>query len=110
MDCQDWTEVLVKKKIVFTPKISTHPKQSQSSLTLNKFDSNDEIIKAKNLSNESRQHIVQFRAVNKLMQKDLDARCSFPKNTIQLLESNKKAPSLKELQTLNRIMKTGLSL
>ena len=67
-------------------------------------------VKAKMFSHESKQAIIAYRISNKLSQAELDSRCSFPKNTIQQLEANKRAPTTKELQTLNRILKTGLTL
>lgn len=108
MDHQDWTEVVVKK-----PKPATHivaKNTNPDAAKMRKLENDDIHVKPKMFSNESRNEIVKYRIANSLSQSDLDARCSFPKNTIQNLEANKRPPSTKELQTLNRILKTGLTL
>lgn len=105
MDNQDWTTVVVSKKKVPVPK------NTNTEYTKLKKIENDEIyVKPKMFSHESKQAIIQYRIANNLSQTNLDAMCSFPKNTMQMLEANKKAPTTKELQTLNRLLKTGLSL
>lgn len=70
----------------------------------------DEITKPKMLASESRQELVQRRLAEKLTQQQLDQKCSFPAHTIRDLEANKRAPTTKELQTLNRVLKCGLRL
>ena len=70
----------------------------------------EEYVKPKLLSAESRQELVQKRLAEKLTQQQLDQRCSFPAHTINQLEANKRAPTPRELQTLNRILKCGLRL
>jgi len=108
MDNQDWTPVVVKKT---KPVTQITLKNSNPEYVLHKKLENEEIhVKAKMFSNESKQTIIQYRISNKLSQGDLDARCSFPRNTIQQLEANKRAPTTKELQTLNHVLKTGLTL
>ena len=70
----------------------------------------EEFGKSKLLAPESRQELVQRRLAEKLSQQQLDQRCSFPAHTIRDLEANKRAPTTKELQTLNRVLKCGLRL
>jgi len=106
MDHQDWTEVTVKKRIAKTQHVSATPEVAK----MRKLENDDIHVKPKMLSQESRSTIVKARIANGLSQSELDARCSFPKNTIQQLEANKRAPTSRELQTLNRILKTGLTL
>jgi hypothetical protein len=108
MDNQDWTPVVVKKT---KPKTEIVAKNTNSEYTLHKKLENDEIhVKAKMFSHESKQTIIQYRLSNKLSQSEMDSRCNFPRNTIQQLEANKRAPTTKELQMLNRVLKTGLTL
>ena len=108
MDTQDWTPVVVNKK---RPRTEIQPKNvNPEAARLRKIENDETFVKPKMLSQESHRAIVSYRIENKLSQNDLDARCGFPRNTIQLLEANKAAPSIKQLQTLNRIMKTGLTL
>jgi ribosome-binding protein aMBF1 (putative translation factor) len=106
MEHQDWTEVTVKKRSSKYQQTPTNPEVTK----IKKLENNDIYVKPKMFSQESRNTIVQARIANSLSQSDLDARCSFPKNTIQQLEANKRGPTSKELQTLNRILKTGLTL
>jgi DNA-binding transcriptional regulator YiaG len=108
MDNQDWTPVVVNKVKAKSQIVAKH---TNPEYTLLKKLENEEIhVKAKMFSHESKQTIIQYRISNTLSQADLDARCNFPKDTIQQLEANKRAPTTKELQTLNRVLKTGLTL
>ena len=105
---QDWTPVVLKRR---KPKTQIVPKQTNHEGQRLKKLENDEIyVKPKKLSKESIATIVNFRIDNMLSQSDLDARCGFPRNTIQLFESNKLSPNTGQLQQLNKILKTGLSL
>ena len=70
----------------------------------------EEYVKPKMLTPESRQELLQLRLGMKLTQQELDQKCAFPPHTINHLESNKRAPSPRELQMLNRILKCGLKL
>lgn len=104
---QDWTTITLKKKITSSkPAINISP----ATIALRKLEDNDTIVKQKLLSHESKQLIVSYRIEHKLSQSGLDNLCSFPKNTIQHLESNKRGPSNSELQMLNRLLKTPLKL
>lgn len=107
MDNQDWTPVVVNKKRTTTivPK-STNP----DVVKLRKLENDEIYVKPKMFSNESRKAIIDYRIRNKFNQSQLDAVCSFPKNTIQQIEAHKRTPSTKELNTLNRVLKTGLTL
>ena len=108
MDHQDWTPVVVKKHSVHTAIVAKSI--SPDAVKMRKLE-NDEIhVKAKMFSSESRKKIIEYRIEHKINQSQLDGLCSFPKNTIQQIESNKRAPSTKELNTLNRVLKTGLTL
>jgi DNA-binding transcriptional regulator YiaG len=84
-------------------------RQSGTAAHLAKLD-REELVKPKMLSSESRQELVQRRLAEKLTQQQLDQRCSFPPHTIRDLEANKRAPTSKELSTLNRVLKCGLKL
>jgi ribosome-binding protein aMBF1 (putative translation factor) len=108
MDLQDWTPVIVNKKRSRS-EIQTK-NVNPDAARLRKIENEETFVKPKMLSHESLKKIVSYRIENKLSQSDLDSRCGFPRNTIQLLESHKIAPSTKQLQILNRILKTGLTL
>lgn len=112
MDHQDWNPVTIRSsaRIAEKQKAATlQPKRSGEAQRLAKVEAT-EFAKPKMLSPESRQELVQKRLAEKLTQQQLDQRCSFPPHTIRDLEANKRAPSTKELQVLNRVLKTGLKL
>lgn len=113
MDHQDWNPVTIRSSARIAEKQKTaasiQPKRSGEAQRLAKVEAT-EYAKPKMLSSESRQELVQKRLAEKLSQQQLDQRCSFPPHTIRDLEANKRAPSAKELQVLNRVLKTGLKL
>jgi ribosome-binding protein aMBF1 (putative translation factor) len=116
MDCQDWTPTVLRNGKVMAARKATEqasrPKMSAEAIRLAKLANDDEgvVKRAKTLSVESRQTMMRLRAEQKWSQRDLDMRCSFPANTIRDLESGKIAPSSGQLNTINRVLKTGLKL
>ena len=111
MDHQDWNPVTIRSsaRIAAAGKKEIVPKRSSDAQRLAKIEK-EEYVKPKMLSSESRQELVQRRLAEKLTQQQLDQRCAFPPHTIRDLEANKRAPTSKELQTLNRVLKLGLKL
>ncbi len=116
MDHQNWEPQLLRKPAAVaradalrTGKKEIVERRSDMAQHLAKVE-REEYSKPKLLAPESRQELVQRRLAEKLTQQQLDQRCSFPPHTVQELESNKRAPTQKELQTLNRILKCGLRL
>ena len=69
-----------------------------------------DIAKAKQLAPESRQEIVTKRAAMKKSQVELNQLCNFPVNTIREIEAGRICPTIGQLNTLNRVLKTGLKL
>jgi hypothetical protein len=69
-----------------------------------------EIVRVKLLTPESVRVLQDYRRENSLTQKQLDQRCSFPANTVNLLESRRAGPTVGQLRDLNRLLKTGLTL
>lgn len=118
MDCQDWTHVTFSKSkraagsaagSGYTGAKQILERKSGEGQHIAKID-REELPKAKMLSSESRQELIQRRLALKLSQVQLDQQCAFPPHTVNALEANKRAPSSKELQVLNRILKCGLKL
>jgi ribosome-binding protein aMBF1 (putative translation factor) len=114
MDCQDWTPTVLRNgKVMQARKAAeqaSRPKVSAEAIRLAKLANGEDVKRAKTLSTESRQTMMRLRAEQKWTQRDLDMRCSFPANTIRDLESGKLAPSSGQLNTINRVLKTGLKL
>ena len=108
MDCQDWEVVTVRKKAK-SANSSGHagPRLSSDVVQARKLDDAD-IVKVKQLSKESRQEIVSRRSIAKMTQVQLNQACQFPINTINKIESGQLSPSISQLNTLNRVLKTGL--
>jgi ribosome-binding protein aMBF1 (putative translation factor) len=115
MEHQDWTPTILRNgKVMQARKAAEQaakPKLSAEAIRLAKLDNAEDGIKrSKTLSTESRQAMMRLRAEQKWTQRDLDMRCSFPANTIRELESGRLAPSSSQLNTINRVLKTGLKL
>ncbi len=116
MDHQNWEPVILRKSAaqLRTDAIrkgasEVQERKSSEASRLAKLD-REEYTKPKMLSAQSRQELVQRRLAEKLTQQQLDQRCSFPAHTVRDLEANKRAPTSKELATLNRILHCGLRL
>ncbi len=116
MEHQNWEPQVIRKSAqqlradaVRTGQKTTVERKSSEGQHMAKVE-REEYTKAKMLAPESKQELVQRRLAEKLTQQQLDQRCSFPPHTIRDLEANKRAPTTRELQVLNRILKCGLKL
>jgi len=67
-----------------------------------------EIGKAKSLTPESRNEIVQKRVALGKSQVQLNQDCRFPVNTMREIESGRLCPSVQQLNVLNRVLKASL--
>jgi hypothetical protein len=115
---QDWTPLTIssQRHSGIEKKSVTVAKQGVSQLAVHarKLDTADTPLKQKVLDPASRQAIVAFRvgpdAPVKRTQTELNTLCGFPPNTIRDIEAGKSVPSPGQLNTLNRVLKTGLRL
>lgn len=113
MEYQDWSKVVIHGKPSqekARAAAAARPKVSAEAIRLAKLDNGETPAPRKMLSSESRAELVRLRLAEGLTQAQLDQRCSFPAHTINQLEANKRAPTSKELSTLNRVLKCGLRL
>lgn len=116
MDHQDWNPTIVRNAKVLQAKKAAEqaakPKISAEAIRLAKLANDEEgsMKRAKVLTAESKQAMMRLRAEQKLTQRDLDMRCSFPANTIRDIENGKLAPSSMQLNIINRILKVALKL
>lgn len=112
MDCQDWTEVTVHKRVQKSTTaggIGGKPAVSEAVAKARRLEAEDgPIKKSKVLSPESRQAIVQGRALNKWTQAQLNQMCSFPKNLISDIEAGRLTPTGAQLNTLSRVLNVVL--
>ena len=99
---QNWEPIVIgSHRPAFIPR-------TNSQAISNKIADSEVAGKLKQLSVGSRQHIVVMRAANKWSQVDLNQRCSFPVHTIKEIEAGRLSPTIGQLNTLNRVLKTGL--
>ena len=113
MEHQDWNKVIVHGKPSqekARAAAAGRPKVSAEAIRLAKLDSGEAPSRPKMLSSESRADLVRLRLAEGLTQSQLDQRCCFPAHSVNHLEANKRAPTSKELSTLNRVLKCGLRL
>jgi ribosome-binding protein aMBF1 (putative translation factor) len=113
MDCQDWTPTTItstKATAAAKTAASANRKIAPEVAHARKIEHADGPVKSKQLTPESRQEIVNTRAAMKKSQVELNQLCSFPVNTIREIEAGRLAPSIGQLNTLNRVLKTGLKL
>lgn len=113
-DFQDWNSVIIKggkSKTVGSIGLKGPSKVTTRvapEVTRMRKVENEETVKQKSLTPESRQEIIQRRVINKWNQTDLNNQCCFPINTIREIEAGRITPSIQQLNTLNRVLKTGL--
>lgn len=105
MDCQDWETVTIRKKNTQKPANARKP---SSGLVAHARKLESEHVVLKKLSKESRQEIMARRVTANMTQVQLNQVCQFPIHTINKIESGHQEPTLGQLQTLNRVLKTGL--
>lgn len=101
---QDWEPVVIKKR---GKTAHVQAKQTSDSAQIRKLSDND-IVKVKQLSKESRQELVARRTLLKMTQVQLNQACLFPINTINKIEAGSLSPTVSQLNALNRYLKTGL--
>lgn len=114
MENQDWNPIVLRNTKARQERVAAEqaakPKITAEAIRLAKLASNEDVKRQKVLSKESRQAMMQLRAIQKWTQRDLDMRCSFPANTVRDIEAGKLSPSSGQLSRLNQILKTGLKL
>lgn len=114
MDGQDWNPTILRNTAATGSKSSAFrtiaPKSSSAAQAERKLADATEVGKLKRLAPESRQALVQLRVGLKKNQTELNQMCSFPANTIREIEAGRLVPTIGQLNTLNRILKTGLRL
>lgn len=115
MDGQDWNPVVLHNKNVAASAAARQIVQnggrvSNEAHRLAKLASATEPPKIKYFSQESVAAVQAYRRENKLTQKQLDQMMSFPPNTMNRLEGKVASPSTGQLNALNRVLKTGLTL
>lgn len=107
---QDWEPVVLRKRGSSDASGSGPKHVDPYSRHIAKIADSEIAMLPKMFTPESIQAIVNYRKQNNFTQKQMDNQCSFPANTINHLEAKKVAPTPHQLNTLNRILKTGLTL
>jgi ribosome-binding protein aMBF1 (putative translation factor) len=121
MDGQDWTPVVLRnrKAVASTSALVKAPGEGpiqerkgaakNMGASFHKLESTETAGTLKRLSNESKQTIIAKRAAAGWNQARLNQECNFPVNTIRDIECGKICPNVQQLNTLNRILKVGLT-
>lgn len=119
MEHQDWTPVTLHKRsstvtassggshepgIVEKKGITKTIGASQ-----HKLENSELPVALKKLSNESIQNIIQLRLAKSWNQTQLNQECRFPVNSIREIEARRMVPNIQQLNTLNKVLKTGLT-
>jgi ribosome-binding protein aMBF1 (putative translation factor) len=113
MDCQDWTPTTItSSKVTAATKAASAVmrKIAPEAAHARKIEQADGPVKPKQLAPESRQEIVKTRATMKKSQVELNQLCNFPVHTIREIEAGRLTPTIGQLNTLNRVLKTGLKM
>ena len=119
---QDWEPVRIQRSLSSGDSkkakgsFAGQSKVARSSLPgvdaghLRKLEEADTPMKLKKLTAASRQEIVTRRTAASWNQTQLNQQCLFPVNTIREIEAGRLTPTTQQLNTLNRVLKTGLKL
>ncbi len=110
MSDQDWEPVVIRSSGAATAAKKVAGNKVAPEVAHARKILNSEIAKPKQLAPESRQEIVTTRAAMKKSQVELNQLCNFPVNTIREIEAGRLCPTIGQLNTLNRVLKTGLKL
>jgi ribosome-binding protein aMBF1 (putative translation factor) len=112
MDGQDWDIVRIQNQanVRAMTQAGGAPRSSNEAAHAAKVAAAETPGRIKTLTPEAVRAIQDYRRANELTQKQLDQKCSFPPNTLQTLEARKTGPTPRQLQVLNQLLKTGLTL
>ncbi len=111
MDGQDWTPLKITSYGTGQRALDhkSGPRITSAASAERKI-ADSEYAKPKKLTPESRQTLVAKRVAMEKSQTEFNQLCSFPPNTIKEIEAGRLTPTIGQLNTLNRILKTGLKL
>jgi len=112
MDGQDWNVVQIRNQAAVRSmtQAGAAPRASNEAAHAAKVAAAETPGRIKTFSTEAVRAIQDYRRAHELTQKQLDQKCSFPPNTMQALEGRKTGPTPRQLQVLNQLLKTGLTL
>lgn len=104
MDGQDWTPVVVKRRVAHAPR----PASTPGSAAVRRLEDDDLPKPTRSLGAESRQLIIKKRVEYGWNQSQLNTQCAFPLNTIRDIEAGKLCPTPTQLNILNKVLKVVL--
>ena len=113
MDCQDWNPTTITStKAAGAARVAAAAirKVAPEVAHARKLADAETATRSKQLAPESRHEIVMKRAEMKKSQVELNQMCNFPVNTMREIEAGRLTPNISQLNTLNRVLKTGLKL
>lgn len=108
VNTQDWTPVVLKKRIGKKDSIAGQPSQGSREAENNersrmaKLDSAENYITKKKVQPESLQELIRRRIDMKLNQEKADQLCSFPRNTFKDIEAHRAVPTQEQQSRIQR--------
>ena len=110
MDCQDWTTVVVKRRIPKKEAVargmgSTVARDSHKAdrVRLAKLDTDDVVVPKKRITAISLQDLIRGRIALGVTQDRADGACSFPKHTFKELEANRLIPTEDQKRRIQQV-------
>jgi hypothetical protein len=117
MDCQDWTTVVVKRRIPKKEAVargmgSTVARDSHRSerVRLAKLDSDEVVAPKKRITAISLQDLIRARIALGVTQDRADGACSFPKHTFKELEANRLIPTEDQKRRIQQLFSVMLKV
>ncbi len=117
MDDQDWTPVVVKRRVnkkeaiqkgYVAPQARDNEKNER--IRLAKLENADGPISKKRVNTESIQELIKKRIEMKLSQDKADALCSFPKHTFREMEANRLVPNEQQKSRIQHHLSVRLKI
>ena len=105
---QDWTPVILKKRIgkkdsiAGQPSLGVREAENNERSRMAKLDSAEQYITKKKVQPESLQELIRRRIDMKLNQEKADQLCSFPRNTFKDIEANRTVPTQEQQSRIQR--------
>ena len=103
-DNQDWTTVTLRnpKRVAENAQKRIELRNPVAATGVPRRIVEEDLPKPRFLTRKARQDLMSARVAAKLTQRELDARCAFPANTIRDLEGGTIAPTQQHLRSLQR--------
>lgn len=117
MDCQDWTTVVVKRRIpkkeaVARGMATTVVRDSHRSerIRIAKLDTDEVVAPKRRITPMSLQDLIRARIALSVTQDRADNACSFPKHTFKGIEANRLIPTEDQKRRIQQVFGVMLKI